>query len=64
MALLREHGVEVVVAAAWRCRTRRRPTRCCCSPRVNICDDALLRRLANVPVDLLLVEPTSRARAR
>lgn len=65
VALLREHGVEVVVAGrvADVERAARPDTLLLFAQSQHLADDALFRRLANVPVDLLLVEPTSRARA-
>nr|WP_232070424.1 DUF4350 domain-containing protein [Mycobacterium noviomagense] len=65
VALLREHGVEVVVAGSVADveRAARPDTLLLFAQTQHLVDDALLDRLAQVPGDRLLVEPTSRARA-
>ena len=65
VALLRENGVEVVVAGNLSDveRAARPDTLLLFAQTQHLVDDGLLRRLANVPGDLLLVEPTSRVRA-
>lgn len=65
VTLLREHGVEVVVAGSVADveHAARPDTLLLFAQSQHLADDALLRRLAKVPADLLLVEPTSRTRA-
>jgi hypothetical protein len=65
VALLRDHGVEVVVAGSVADveHAVRPDTLLLVAQTQHLASDALLRRLANAPGDLLLVEPTSRARA-
>lgn len=65
VALLRENGVEVVVAGSVAdVESAARPdTLLLFAQTQHLVDDALLDRLAKVPGDLLLLEPTSRARA-
>jgi Domain of unknown function (DUF4350) len=65
VALLRDHGVEVVVAGSITDveHTVHPDTLLLVAQTQHLAGDALLRRLANAPADLLLVEPTSRARA-
>jgi hypothetical protein len=65
VTLLRGQGVQVVVAGNVADVERRaRPgTLLLVAQTQHLASDAVMRRLANVPADLLLVEPTSRARA-
>lgn len=65
VALLRDHGVDVVVANSVEdAENATRPDTLLLIAQVqHLTDDTLLHRLADTPGDLLLVEPTSRARA-
>jgi hypothetical protein len=65
VALLRSHGVDVVVANnVGDVENATRPdTLLLIAQSQRLTDDTLWRRLADTPGDLLLVEPTSRARA-
>jgi len=65
VALLRDHGVDVVVAnsVADAENATRPDTLLLIAQAQYVTDDTLLHRLAHTPGDLLLVEPTSRARA-
>ncbi|GBE67990.1 putative membrane protein [Mycobacterium sp. MFM001] len=65
VALLRDHGVDVVVAnSVDEAENAARPdTLLLIAQAQHLTDDTLLHRLAHTPGDLLLVEPTSRARA-
>jgi hypothetical protein len=65
VALLRNHGVDVVVADDMaEIEAAARPgTLLLVAQTQYLTNDTLLRRLAKIPADLLLVEPTSRARA-
>jgi hypothetical protein len=65
VALLREHGVEVVVASSVAdVEHAARPDALLLFAQTqHLTDDTLLRRLAAARADLLLVEPTSRTRA-
>lgn len=64
VALLRDHGVDVVVADSLADveKFTRSDTLLLVAQSQHLADDALLDRLANVPGDLLLLEPTSRVR--
>ena len=65
VALLRSHGVDVVVAdnVADVENDARPDSLLLVAETQHLTSDALLQRLAKAPGDLLLVEPTSRARA-
>jgi hypothetical protein len=65
VALLRGQGVEVVVAGSVADveHAMRPDTLLLVAQTQHLASDAMLRRLASAPGDLLLVEPTSRARA-
>jgi hypothetical protein len=65
VALLRENGIEVVVAGSVADveRAARPDSLLLFAQTQHLVDDALLDRLAKAPGDLLVVEPTSRARA-
>ncbi|HYB35267.1 MAG TPA: DUF4350 domain-containing protein [Mycobacterium sp.] len=65
VALLRDHGVEVAVAGSVADveHAVRPDTLLLAAQTQHLASDALLRRLASAAGDLLLVEPTSRARA-
>lgn len=65
VALLRDRGVDVVVAGsvADAERAAQPDTLLLFAQTQHLPDNALLRRLAKTPGDLLVVEPTSRARA-
>lgn len=65
VALLRDHGVDVVVAnSVGDAENAARPgTLLLIAQAQHLTDDTLLHRLADTNADLLLVEPTSRARA-
>lgn len=65
VTLLREHGVEVVVAntVADVERAARADSLLMVAQTQYLRDNAVLQRLENTPGDLLLVEPTSRTRA-
>ncbi|MBO0866823.1 MAG: DUF4350 domain-containing protein, partial [Mycobacterium sp.] len=65
VALLRSHGVDVVIAdnVAEVENATRPDTLLLVAQSQHLTSDTLLHRLANTPADLLLVEPTSRARA-
>ncbi|ORW11875.1 DUF4350 domain-containing protein [Mycobacterium kyorinense] len=65
VTLLRDHGVDVVVAdsVADAENAMRPDTVLLIAQAQHLTDDTLLRRLADTHGDLLLVEPTSRARA-
>jgi hypothetical protein len=64
VALLRDHGVTVVVANSINdAKTAARPgTLLLFAETQRVTDESLLKRLADTPADLLLVEPTSHAR--
>ena len=64
VTLLRDHGVEVIEAGdVPRWSARRDPTHCIVMVQTAFLDDDdLLRRLADLPGDRLLVAPTSRTR--
>jgi hypothetical protein len=65
VALLRDHGVTVVVANSVddAAKAARPGTLLLFAQTQRVSTEALLRRLADAPDDLLLVEPTSHARA-